>query len=148
MMPCWSVNVPQICFHSVNKLLKLYHIVQVWGSQLPQLWLSAGISLVTQCWFHEVEISAMHSYTPLGFNQLLNVGCDHWLQICIVGICQWVYIMVEGCLLLFGPCFQFWMLADKLTELSRNKLKKLELDSPSLWVINWPLNWLTEWFVQ
>ena len=41
-----------------------------------------------QCWFHKIEISAMYSYIPLGFNQLLNVEVDLWFHICIVDICQ------------------------------------------------------------
>ena len=49
-----------------------------------------------QCWFHKLEISAMYSYILLGLNQLLNVGVDQWFHICIVDICQWVYILVEG----------------------------------------------------
>ena len=59
-----------------------------------------------QCWFHKIEISAMYSYIPLGFNQLLNVGVDQWFHICIVNTCQWVYILVYlgwGSLLLVGP---------------------------------------------
>ena len=49
-----------------------------------------------QCWFHKIEVSAMYSYIPLGLNQLLNVGVDQWFHICIVDICQWVYLLVEG----------------------------------------------------
>ena len=49
-----------------------------------------------QCWFHEINISAMHNYIPLGLKQLLNVGVDQWFHICIVDTCQWVYVLVEG----------------------------------------------------
>ena len=54
-----------------------------------QLWLSAGISLVTQCWFYKVEISAMYSHIPLGLNQLLNAGVNQRLKICVMDTCQW-----------------------------------------------------------
>ena len=40
----------------------------------------------------------MYSHIPLGLNQLLNVGVNHWLQICVVDNCQWVYLLVEGLL--------------------------------------------------
>ena len=59
------------------------------GQALEFLWLP-------QCWFHKVEISAMYSHIPLGLNQLLNVGVNQWLQICVVDTCQWVYPLVEG----------------------------------------------------
>ena len=49
-----------------------------------------------QCWFHKIEICAMHRYIPLGLNQLLNVEVDQWFHICIVDTCQWVYVLVEG----------------------------------------------------
>ena len=49
-----------------------------------------------QCWFHEIEISAMYNYIPLGLNQLLNVGVDQWFQICIMDTCQWVYVLIKG----------------------------------------------------
>ena len=48
----------------------------------------------------------MCSYIPLGLNQLLNVGVGQWFHICIVDICEWVYILIEG-LLLVGPIFHF-----------------------------------------
>ena len=43
-----------------------------------------------QCWFHEIEISALYSYIPLGLNQLLNIGVDQWFQIYMMDTCQWV----------------------------------------------------------
>ena len=49
-----------------------------------------------QCWFHEVDISAMYSYIPLGLNQLLNIGVDQWFQICMMDTCQWVYVLING----------------------------------------------------
>ena len=59
------------------------------GSALEFFWLP-------QCWFHDVEISAMYSHILFGLNQLLNVGVKQWLQICVVDTCQWVYLLVEG----------------------------------------------------
>ena len=38
----------------------------------------------------------MHSYIPLGLNQLMNVGVNPWLQICITDTCQWVYVLIKG----------------------------------------------------
>ena len=49
-----------------------------------------------QCRFHEIEISVMYSYIPLGLNQLLNVGVDQWFQICIMDTRQWVYVLIKG----------------------------------------------------
>ena len=63
-----------------------------------QLWLSAGVSSVAQCWFYEIEISAMYSYIPLDLNQLLDVGVDLWFQICIVDTHQRIYVMVKSLL--------------------------------------------------
>ena len=60
-----------------------------------QLWLSAWNSSVAPV-FHEIEVSTMYSYIPLDLNQLLNIGVDQWLQICIVDNCQWVYVLAKG----------------------------------------------------
>ena len=51
-----------------------------------------------QCWFNEIEISAMYSYIPLDLNQLLDVGVDLWFQICIMDTHQRIYVMVKGLL--------------------------------------------------
>ena len=37
-----------------------------------------SLGIIVMRWFHEVEISAMYSYTPIGLNQFLNVGVDQW----------------------------------------------------------------------
>ena len=37
----------------------------------------------------------MHSHMPFDLNQLLDVGIDKWLQICVVNTCQGVNIMVK-----------------------------------------------------
>ena len=71
-------------------------------------------SALVKCWnfygcprFHKAEISAVHSYIPLGLNQLLNVGVEQWLQICSgdlpVGLCK----DCQGSLLLLGPLFHY-----------------------------------------
>ena len=61
---------------------------------------SSSLVLVFLCllqsWFNDVGIFARYSYIPLDLNQLLNVGVDHWLQICTVDTCQWLYISFEG----------------------------------------------------
>ena len=72
-----------------------YSQFEVGWSRPLQLWLSARISLVAPMLVSQGR-DPMHSYIPLGLNQLLNVRVDQWLQICIVGTCQWVYILVEG----------------------------------------------------
>ena len=48
----------------------------------------------------------MYSYIPLGLNQLLNVGVDQWLLMCIMDTCLWV-CLGQGSLLLLGPLFHF-----------------------------------------
>ena len=50
----------------------------------------------------------MYGYIPLDLNQLLYIGVDQWLQICMADIFQWVYVMVKG-LLLFGRLFHATM---------------------------------------
>ena len=34
----------------------------------------------------------MYSHIPFDLNQLLDIGVDQWLQICIVDTCKWVYV--------------------------------------------------------
>ena len=72
-----------------------YGQFEVGWIQTLLLWLSAAILWLPRCGFHEVETYAMYSYIPLYLNQLRNEEVDQWLQICIVKIYQWVYILVE-----------------------------------------------------
>ena len=66
-------------------------VFEVGWLQPLQLWLNAGILWRSQCWFHEIKI-----YIPLGLNQLVIVGVDQWLKICIMDTCQWAYVLTKG----------------------------------------------------
>ena len=46
-------------------------------------------------------------FIPFDLNQLLDIGVDQWLEICIVNTCQWVYVMAKGLFLLAGRLFHF-----------------------------------------
>ena len=78
------------------------------GWALEFLWLP-------QCWFHNVEISAMYSHIPFGLNQLLNVGVNQWLQICSEHLSVGLSLG-WGSLLLVGPPFHFPQLVSSRNE--------------------------------
>ena len=67
-------------------------------------------SALVKCWnffsgvsvCFKTEISAMFSYIPLGFNKLLNVGVEQWLQICSGHLPVGLYLG-QGYPLLVGP---------------------------------------------
>ena len=60
-----------------------------------------------QCWFHEIEISAIYSDTQLGLNQLFNV-VDQWLRLCVSGHSPVGLCLGQGSLiLLVGQHFHF-----------------------------------------
>ena len=65
-----------------------YGQFEVGWPQPLQLWLSGGISLIAPVLVSRGRDLSHARLHPLGLNQLLNVGVDQWLQICIVDTCQ------------------------------------------------------------
>ena len=72
----------------------MYDQIEVGWLQPLQLWLNAGISLKVPVLVSRDK--AIRHVQPLDLNQLMNVGVDQWLQICIMDTCQWVYVLIKG----------------------------------------------------
>ena len=77
-------------------LWPLYDQLEVGWLQPLQLWLKMEFLEASVLASRDRDLCRVQLHPTWFENQLLNVGVDQWLQICIMDTCLWVYVLTKG----------------------------------------------------